>query len=370
METNKQGSWAKGRLKEIAGMVDNRLEKYWEEEIKNNFGFTKSQKELIKRMLLHGKEHNLRSAKRARAVFVYYGYLLGQELKESRNQELKMETEKVWRAMEAVELVHTALLIHDDFMDRDEVRRGGPTSQIFFGKKDAHYGESMAVCLGDAVMCLGFERLLSCGFGAEIVNKAMKQFLRGITNTVYGQAYDTSLPVLGKITEEKILGLHRAKTAIYTYENPLLIGGILGGLGKKEIKILQEYSIDGGVAFQLQDDILGVFGNEEKTGKSSNSDLLQGKATLLVAKVLKKGTGKHKGDLRKVWGKMKAKRQDIEKAKKAIRESGSYDYSVKVALKLAEKSIKTAGKLRGRGLNQEAIDYLEGIARYLVEREV
>ena len=115
---------------------------------------------------------------------------------------------------------------------------------------------------------------------------------------------------------------------------------------------------------------MGVYGDEEKTGKSVNSDLLQGKVTLLVVKALEMGTVKQKRAVMKVWGKQTANREEIESAKKAIKESGAYQYSVEVSRKLAEKAAETVAKLRTRGLNTEAIDFLEGIERYMVEREV
>ncbi len=373
------GTYAKERLVLLAKEMDRRLEVYWDGELKRNFGFNISQKELVKKILLHAKEHNLRSAKRARAGFVYYGYKLGE--KDSGLPQLEYEIRNdggdIWKACEAVEIVHTALLMHDDFMDEDLVRRGEPTTQVFFGKDNKHFGEAMAVNVGDAVLCLGYERLLDCGFEAEKINKVMRQMLRSITNTAYGQAYDVSLPKLEGLNEEKVLSLHRAKTGIYTYENPLLIGGILAGLGEDILETLRDYSADGGVAFQLQDDILGMFGDENKTGKSANSDLLQGKVTLLVVKTLEMGNEEQKKDLLKVWGKGGAVNgslvvdgRDIERAKRVIKESGSYEYSVEVARKLNLKSIETIQKLREMNLKEESIDYLEGIARYMMEREV
>ncbi len=364
------GIAAKESLIKIAKEVGVRLEKYWEEELANDFGFNETQKELVRKMLEHAKEHNLRPAKRVRATFVIYGYLLGKELNNSRNQELKAEMEKVWRVAEGVEMVHTALLMHDDFMDQDKVRRGLPTTQVIFGKEDKHYGDSMAVDVGDVVLCLGFERVLMAGFDGEVTKKIMQQMFRGITNTAFGQAYDLSLPKLGELTEEKVMSLHRAKTAIYTYENPLIIGGILGGLFEEALNILHDYAMEGGMAFQLQDDILGVFGDEEKTGKSVNSDLLQGKVTLLMVNVMEKGTEEQKRAVMKVWGKQEASRVEIESAKKAIKESGAYQYSVEVSRRLAGKAAETAASLRRFDLNAEAIDFLEGVERYMVEREV
>jgi len=354
------GIKAREKLISLVKEMDIRLEKYWDNETENSFGFNETQKDLVRKMLLHAKEHNLRSAKRIRASFVYYGYLLGGSVPD----------ERVWRVAEGVEIVHTALLMHDDFMDQDKVRRGQPTTQIFFGKEDKHYGDSMAINIGDAVLCLGYERILMSGFDGEVTKKIMQQMLRGITNTAFGQAYDISLPELGELTEEKVMSLHRAKTAIYTYENPLIIGGILGGLSEEGLTILRDYAMEGGMAFQLQDDILGVYGDEEKTGKSSNSDLLQGKVTLLIVKVMEKGTEEQKRAVVKVWGKQKAGREEIGLAKIAIKESGAYQYSVEVSRRLAGKAAETVAKLRTWGLNNEAIDFLEGIERYMVEREM
>lgn len=360
METNELGKWAKDKLENLAGILDKKLENYWDEEIGSNFGFNETQRELVKNMLLHGKEHNLRKAKRLRGAFVYYGFKLG-----GRNID-----ERIWPAAEAVELVHTALLMHDDFMDRDLVRRGGPTTQVYFANGDEHYGESMAVCLGDAILCLGFERLNNCGFDPILVNRASQQFTRGITNTALGQAYDTSLSKMKEMTEEMVMSLHRAKTGIYTYENPLMIGGILSGLDDEVMNVLREYAIAGGIAFQLQDDILGIFGNEEKTGKSANSDLLQGKVTLLIVKLMENGTEEQKQVVKKVWGKLEAANEDIEAAKLAIKESGAYEYSVAKAKEYAENAATFAANLRKFNLDKESIDFLEGIARYMVEREV
>lgn len=359
MVKDQLGIKARDTLVEFVTRIDKRLSSYWDGEIEKNFGFNEEQRQLVRKILDHAKEHNLRTGKRIRASFVYYAYLLN-----------KSEEEKIWNAAESVELVHTALLMHDDFMDQDKLRRGRPTTHVYFGGGDEHYGDAMAVNVGDAVLCLGYEKLLESGFEAEVVKPAMSQLLRGITNTAFGQAYDVSLPKIGEMSEDRVMALHKAKTAIYTYENPLFIGAILGKCDKEVLNILHKYSMAGGVAFQLQDDILGIFGEEEKTGKSADSDLLQGKVTLLVGKALEMGNDQQKEIIKKVWGNKGATEYEISEAKRVIKETGSYEYSVKTAVELAEKAAGFANELRSKNLNDKAIDYLEGIARYLVEREV
>lgn len=333
-------TFSRQKLKDFVPEIDFRIAEYFDEEIKKEFGFNGRQKKLVRQMLEHSKEYILRPTKRLRASFVHYGYKLsGRE-----------PDEKVWRAAVGVELVHAALLMHDDFMDQDKSRRGGLTTHEYF--RGGHYGDSMAVNVGDALLCLGFELVED------------REILRAITNTAYGQAYDVSLESFGKWTEDDVLTVHKAKTAIYTYENPLFVGAHLAGLSQKALDILHDYAMDGGVAFQLRDDMLGVFGDPKETGKSANSDLLQGKCTLLVLKAL------DRPEVQKVWGDKDAGEKDIELAKQAIKESGSLEYSLTLMQKLARNAAKSVAKLRELKLNPEAIDYLQGIAEYMVEREV
>lgn len=351
---------AKEILMQFVPVIDAKLKEYWDKEIDKNFGFNQKQRDLVKKMLLHSCEHDLRPAKRIRAAFVYYGYMLGKPIDEN-----------IWNAAMSVELIHTALLMHDDFMDQDETRRGKPTTQKYFEEGDPHYGESMAVTVGDGVLELGHELLLNSNYDSNLVLKANKKLMRGIANTAWGQAYDCTLEkLIDQCSEDDVMTVHKAKTAIYTYENPLYIGAIIAGLDGEVFKVLTDYSMDGGVAFQLQDDILGVYGDPEKTGKSANSDLLQGKVTLLILKTLTDGTPEQIADLRKVWGKRHADIADIEKAKIAIKESGSLEYSIKVSRGLAQKAADRAKDLLKLNCKSEAVDFISGVSQYMANREL
>ncbi len=101
--------------------------------------------------------------------------------------------------------------------------------------------------------------------------------------------------------EKDVTDIHHGKTSIYTYENPLHIGAILAGASTNDLELLSKYAIPGGIAFQIQDDILGLFGNTEKTGKPAHSDLRQGKMTLLIIKALEKANPNQKSKLLKLW---------------------------------------------------------------------
>lgn len=357
------GLRAKETLINFVQKIDRELSVFWDEEMENNcFGYSTGQAELSRQILEHLREHNLRTGKRLRASFVWFGYQLGRK---------KIDEIKLYKACMAVEMIHTALLIQDDFMDEDSLRRGRPTTHICFARgKDRHFGESMAVLASDVALTLGYQLLLNSGFEENLVRKALDCVLRGVINTGYGQAFDMEMGEVNEWDEEDVMALHKTKTAIYTYQNPLFVGGILGELSNDVMVLLSEYSMAAGVAFQLQDDVLGVWGDTEKTGKSSDSDLLQGKRTLLALKTLEMGNEEQKKCFLKVWGKKEAAEEDLDLAKKAIKDCGSYGYSVVLAKKLAEDSVDIVEKLRGFDLDEEAILYLQGIAQYMVDREV
>lgn len=352
----------KKEMKLFIKKINKQLHMYWQNELKDTFSFNKKEKDLIGAILIHAYEHNMRPAKRLRASFVYYaGKLTGH-----------VDDLILYQAAIAIELVHTSLLMHDDYMDKDELRRGKPTTHVYFADKDHHYGNSMAVTIGDALLCEGFSHLAKCNYNHELVLKAVQHLLKSINYTAYGQAFDITLGHQGKnFSDDDVIALHKAKTAIYTYENPLYVGAILAGITDTKIySLLTQYAMDGGVAFQIQDDILGVYGDTKKTGKSADSDLLQGKCTYLISHVFKNGSNNEKQAVLKIWGKGHANESDIENAKKAIKSSGSYEYSLMVSRNYAQKAAATAEKLRLYDLNEHAINYIQSIARYMVEREM
>ncbi len=367
---------AKSTLKSFVKTIDIKLNQYFTQELSKTYGFSSREKELSYIVWSHLMEHNLRSAKRLRASFVYFSYFL---FKKSKNLLNFSDKDLIFDACLSVELIHTALLIHDDIMDEDLTRRGEPTSHIFFQnyhKKNNylgdshHFGESMAINSGDILLTSGYERLLKSKFSPRLKEAALSRLMRGIINTGFGQVYDVIQEANGKASEKDILNLHRAKTAIYTYENPLHIGAILSGATNDDLKLLSEYATPAGIAFQLQDDILGLFGDSEKTGKSNNSDIREGKITLLISKARELGSKSQIKTLNKLLGNKKITQKQADIVRKIVRETGSLDYSYKKSVYFAKKALKTIGTMREREWNTEAVDYLDGIAMYMIERDV
>lgn len=360
---------AKNKLKELVERLDARLEQYFAGELDHLFGPSEKVRNLTKLVWEHIREHNLRPAKRLRGSFIYYGYqLLGGR-----------DFDAALKAAMSIELVHTALLMHDDFMDRDEMRRGAPTSQVYFRElhqknhwwgNPTHYGEALAIDAGDIALLAGHEILARSPFPADIRLEALARMLRGIVNTGFGQAYDLTLQAEGGGQEQDVFDLHWSKTAIYTYENPLHIGAVLAGAREADLKLLSEYAQPGGIAFQLQDDILGLFGDPEETGKSDFSDLIQRKVTQLVIKALELGDASQKKRLEELWGKKDLQAEEAEIFRQIIVDSGSLEYSRQTAVRFAREAKAVTEKMLEKGWNPEAVAYLAGIAQYMIERDV
>lgn len=180
----------------------------------------------------------------------------------------------------AWELLQAYFLVHDDWMDGDATRRGGPTAHVTLARGNAHLGASLAVLAGDLGCALAHRVLAAIDAPPE----AMVTFSRVHEDVVLGQALDLTLGAhdLGAVER-----MHNLKTASYTTRGPIELGAILAGATKLQRAQLDAFAAPLGIAFQLRDDLLGVFGSEEETGKPVGSDLRTRKRTALIAETLR-----------------------------------------------------------------------------------
>ena len=284
------------------------------------------------------------------------------------------ETEKVVQASISYELLHVYLLIHDDIMDRDEKRRGQPTvwkslmDHYVHGSLDRHNAESIAMCAGDITSEYATLSLINAGFDPETTVAAVKEIREIAERTGYGQVLDISLELLpiDKVREEDVMRVHELKTAKYTIEGPLHLGARLAGAPKNVFKAYSDYAIPVGIAFQLQDDIIGVFGDEKKTGKPVGSDIREGKRTLLIVKAYERATPEQRKILEAIVGRESATPEEIEEVKEIIVETGSLDYSRKLMEELMEKGITS---LENAPIREDIKDVLRDLAEYIIKRE-
>lgn len=275
----------------------------------------------------------------------------------------------------AIELTHAALLIHDDVIDQDILRHGHDTVHITYRKyhkahykkgDSLHYGESMAICTGWLGLYEGIQLISGADFDPERKTNTLTIMSNIIVNTAYGEALDVDLSSRNTILEKDILTINRLKTAWYTIVGPLSLGAALTGAGAGRVKIFENYGLPLGIAFQLQDDILGMFGNSKKTGKSAASDIKEGKNTLLYLYALRKGNRKQQQRLKNLWGKRDITLQEVKEARKIVVETGSRAYCEKRAKKLVEEAKLAVPKLTK---NKKLREVYLTLADYIVERE-
>jgi len=194
----------------------------------------------------------------------------------------------------AFELLHTALIVHDDVIDRDFVRRGGPNIAGTYrdrardaGATDdaaAHRGLSAAVIAGDLALFNAYRLIDKSGVGDVVRARLLEVMDEALFASAAGELIDVDFATFSDIPRvDDILTMERLKTAVYSFECPLQAGALLAGAPEETVATLAAFGRDIGIAYQLVDDLLGVFGVEDETGKTTLGDLREGKRTVLIA---------------------------------------------------------------------------------------
>jgi len=204
------------------------------------------------------------------------------------------DADDVTGAAIAVELVHLSALIHDDLIDRSDLRRGRPSVHVRAAAEHpspgseaaAEHGRSVAVLLGDVVLAAASGPLHTCGVSAEALAAAHAAFVRLQVEVMAGQYLDVDAAARRAADPARALTIATLKSGRYSVARPLELGALLAGVDATATEALLAVGDALGLAFQLQDDLLGVFGDPEVTGKPAGSDLAEGKRTLLVAETL------------------------------------------------------------------------------------
>jgi geranylgeranyl diphosphate synthase, type I len=189
-------------------------------------------------------------------------------------------SEAVVLAGAAIELLQAYLLIHDDWMDGDDVRRGGPSVHAMLRSAygDVAAGDAAAILAGDYASALAQQALFSMPIAAERVVEAGRTFAKVQREVIAGQLLDMRGP-----SPEGVESMHDLKTGSYTVRGPLAIGAIVAGASAEQRAALDRFAAPLGIAFQLRDDLLGTFGDPKATGKPAGNDLRRGKRTALIA---------------------------------------------------------------------------------------
>jgi len=275
------------------------------------------------------REFTLREGKRLRPlllILTYKGY----------SPASKKISRQLYNASTCMEFLHNFMLIHDDIIDRSDLRRGKPTmhkilSRTVPTRDPDKLGIDLGIIAGDIVYALAIDAFLSINEPSERKERALKYFIQTAAFTAMGEFIDTVSGVkkVQNVDEKEVFLNYTLKTARYTFDCPMVTGAILAGAPDKEIKKISHFGILIGQAFQIQDDIIGIFETEANIGKSILSDLMEGKKTLLVIHAFSVLRGKSKLKFLKIFNKKIKTLKDLEAIKKIFVETKSLDYALK-----------------------------------------
>jgi geranylgeranyl diphosphate synthase type I len=224
--------------------------------------------------------------KRLRPLFAYWGW------RGVRPQGPGEDDDAVLRAVAALEFVHASALVHDDVMDGAFTRRGRPATHVGFATRHGDgrlagdgemFGIGAAILVGDLALVWSDELLRRSGLSTAALSRARAVWDTMRTEVTAGQYLDLLRAAGGLPGPHGALTVARYKSAGYTVQRPLQLGAAIAGAGERVAALYTDIGLPLGEAFQLRDDVLGVFGDPSVTGKSADDDLREGKQTLLIA---------------------------------------------------------------------------------------
>ncbi len=265
----------------------------------------------------------------------------------------------------ALEIFQTSILIHDDIIDNAKMRRGKDTIPVSYQKKyntplkenntfetkKINFSNSMGICVGDLGFYIANQIIVKSYKENPYLADLLEYYNEVVIKTCQGEMLDVILPFKEEYfkttskLEEKIIEIAKLKTAWYSVIGPYCLGLILGGTKEEYIKIMEEILLEIGVAFQIEDDILGIYGDEKQLGKSITSDPEEYKQTILYSYTM---STDYKEELQKYYGK-KLTEIETEKVKEIFEISGAKKY--------AENKMEELFKISQEQLNE--IDFID-----------
>ena len=268
------------------------------------------------------------------------------------------KSEYALKTAAAIELIHTFSLIHDDIMDKDDMRRGEPSVHVL-------WGEPMAILAGDTLFSKAFETVIRTKIddtSYKRVNEALAVVVDSCIKICEGQACDMSFEEKFDVKESEYMNMIYKKTAALIAA-ATKAGAIMGGGNPEQVEALSEYGRLIGLSFQIQDDYLDVVSDEESLGKPVGSDIVEGKMTLMVVKALAEASPEDKETLITILKENNPER--VDEAISIFKKYGSIKYTHDLAL----DNVKKAKELLDILDDSEAKDALLLIADFVLQRQ-
>lgn len=302
----------------------------------------------------------LAGGKRLRPAFCYWGWRGAGGTPEFDDAAL--------RASASLEFLQACALIHDDVMDGSDTRRGLPSAHRRFagvhrgaewlGSPES-FGVGAAILLGDLCLSWADEVLLNTAFSAETLRRGKAVYDEMRTELMAGQYLDLLEQARGGGSVERALAVVRYKSAKYTIERPLHLGAALAGADDSVMAAYTGYGLPLGEAFQLRDDILGVFGDPNETGKPAGDDLREGKRTVLIAVAVERSSPAQAALVRRHLGDPGLDAHGVATLREIIADTGALDH---IETLITERLEESLAALMTADLASDARDVLTGLA--------
>lgn len=292
----------------LLGRVRPRIEQQLAQWLDGRVGEARAHGSEVEAVATAVRQLTLRGGKRLRAALVGAAY-------EACGGEGGAEA--VTGAGVSLELLQTYFLVHDDWMDGDDVRRGGPSVPAMMRVRfDRTRADAMTILAGDLAAAWARRALLEVPLAPDRLVLAASELARVEEDVVEGQVLDVG----GHARDAReVETVHRLKTSSYTVRGPIVMGARLAGAADGQVSALAEFAEPLGVAFQLRDDLLGVFGSADTMGKPAGSDLTAGKRTAVVVHALAEGL---EYELGRVFGRRDAPATDVRLVTASLEASG------------------------------------------------
>lgn len=307
-----------------------------------------------------------RGGKRMRPYLVYLAYAgYGGE-----------DPEAILPVAASQELFHNFLLIHDDLIDRDLTRYGGPNiagsyRQVLAAKANqqtaGHLADSVALLAGDINCGLAFNVIAESNFPDDRKLKALQRMGRMIFEIAGGEVLDVLLPLEPDqaVTKERLSKVMQYKTASYSFAAPLQLGALLAGASQSQLDELECLATPLGMAFQITDDLLGMFGDEQTLGKPVTSDLREGKRTILMQTAFSLCTPDQRLVLQRHFGNPQATEADRQEVIDILERCGAHAKTQALAASLTTEAGQSLERLK---LHPAAKLALEDVMAFCVSR--
>jgi geranylgeranyl diphosphate synthase type I len=308
----------------------------------------------------------LRGGKRLRPAFAYWGW----------RGAGGADSEAAIAAATALELLQACALIHDDVMDGSDTRRGMPAAHRRFATlhrgngwlgSPEGFGVGAAILLGDLCLSWADELLMTCGLPNEALLRGKPVYDIMRTELMAGQYLDLLEQAMGGGSAARAMRVVRFKSAKYTIERPLHLGAALAGAPDELIVSYSGYGLPLGEAFQLRDDVLGVFGDPAQTGKPAGDDLREGKRTVLVATAVEAASPAQAAVLRRRLGDPALDASGIDELREIIVSTGALQHVEALIDALTDQSFRA---LDASTVHESARDVLRGLAIAATARTV